>query len=296
MNEVGTSGGFGRGLDFLMKQRAKIIASGGDFVPKLFLRNDGDVAKFRFLTDIPDIFSHNFHEVSVQGRNKTFTKDVICKRKVAVNGETGELDFIDPVEVCEYCNRAEPLQMWWKGIVWVYTYGIFSLTKSNDKMTPARRGVGAQEIHGFAEQISELRLLILKGLVADMVGSAGGRYGTLCDRDYELERRGKGTGQFYELVGMDRNPPKEAVLEYISYDTTPIEGDEEGRVVVTMTATDKLPNLIETILKEFSLTPAGQTQQGGAPPSQQAQPAAQQPVGGEGPQAPAPRPDEVVSF
>lgn len=289
---MGAGGGYGRGMDFLMKQRARVASKGGDWVPKLYLRNDGDVAKFRFLTDTAEVFSHNFHEVEVQGRSRKFTKDVVCARKVAVNEETGDLDFVDPAEVCKYCNRQEPLRMWWKGIAWVYTFGIFSLTKGDDKMVPARRGTGANELHGYLDTINEPRLLILKGLIADMVGSAAQRYGTLCDRNYELERKGKGGGQYYELVGLDRSKPSDAVLEFITYSDEPIEGDEEGRVTVTQASTDKLPDLFDTVMKEFSLDSSTTTPASPTP----TQPQEGQPAGDEGPRAPGPRDDDVVNF
>ncbi len=291
-----SEGGLTRGLDFLMSQRAKISAS-RDYVPKLFLRTNGDIAKFRFMTDIADVISHNFHEVSVQGRSRTFTKDVICGRKVALNKDTQELDFTGGVDECVYCNRQEPLQMWWKGVAWVYTYGIFSVAKTNDRQQPARR----LEAHGFAEVINEPRLLILKGLIADMVGSAGGRYGTLCDRNYELERKGKEAAQYYELVGLDRSPPPENVLQYITYEEKPIEGNEDGLVTVKLAATDQLPDLLETVLKEFSLgtgTPEVVAPvQSVAPAPAVAPPVAGPPVAvGTPPQAPAPAPDTIVEF
>lgn len=286
------AGGYGRGLEFLMKQRAKLGSGGRDWVPKLYLKTDGDIAKFRFLTEARNIFAHNFHEIPVQGRGRTFTKDVLCTRKVAANSETGEMEFVDQEDSCPYCKQeGDASLMWWKGIAWVYVYGIFSRTKTNERQQPARRGAGEGEIHGFAEAINEPRLLILKGAIANMVESANQRYGTISDRNYEWERKGKAAAQFYELVGLDRTNPPAEVLEFITYQAEAIEGDQEGRVKVTITSTDKLADLIETVTREFALekppTVAAAPQEGAV---------AQQPVGGEGPHAEKPKDNEVVQF
>lgn len=227
-------GGYGRGLEFLMKQRARVAQVSGSFVRKLYLTMDGSIARYRHLTDAQDVFAHNFHEIQVQGRRRSFTKDVVCLRRVAVDDE-GEPTPIDPVETCQYCNQKEPLDMWWKGIGWVYVYRFFTPgpVRPSDNAKPARRG----EVAGFVEEVSEPRLHVLKGLIAEQVFTMAGTYGTLVDRDYELHRNGKSGSQFYSLVPLDKEPPSDAVKATLA----------------------TLPDLIETVFKEFSVQPAGGT-------------------------------------
>lgn len=217
--------GYGRGLDFLMKQRARVQSS-GDFVRKLFLTQDGSIAQYRHLTDASDIFAHNFHEVEVQGRRKSYVKDVVCLRKVAPDDD-GDPVPVGPVDACAYCNRAEPLAAWWKGIGWVYVYRFFTPNKTSDRAKPAKRG----EVHGFVEEANETRLVILKGIIAEQIYTMAGTYGTLTDRDYELHRNGQSGSQFYSVVSLDKGPPNDAVKVALA----------------------ELPDLTETVFKEFSI-------------------------------------------
>lgn len=256
--------GYGRGLDFLMRQRARFQAQGGDFVRKHYLTTDGMISRYRYLTDYPDVFAHNFHEVQVQGKRKAFTKDVLCTRAIGPVGEEGDYAPVDPPDRCELCNRSEPLPMWWKGICWVYVYKVFSPTKVSDRYQPAKRG----PMVGFAETISETRLMILKGIVAEKTYTAAGTYGTLVDRDYELHRLGMSGASFYDIIGLDRGEPPEEVLK----------------------ALESLPDLSETVMKEFSL----RSEQPAAAPAETAGEAP--PDFDAGPRAPAPKQDEIVEF
>lgn len=214
--------GYGRGLEFLMQQRAK-TGGAGDGVRKMYLTADGAIARFRYLTDAPDIFAHNFHEVEVQGARRTFTKDVLCLRKVGAEGEP-----TDPPEACEFCSRETPLAAWWKGISWVWVYRMWAPTKLSDRYTKrAKHG----EVLGYIEEVAEARLLILKRSISELTNTMFSTYGTLTDRDYNLVRNGRSGSQFYSLVPLDKS-------------TAPAE---------VQAALKGLPDLTETVLTEFVL-------------------------------------------
>jgi hypothetical protein len=125
--------GYGRGIDFLNKQRER-YASQQSGIRKLWLTHDGDIARFRFLTEGDQFFSHVFHEVQkVSTRGKGYTKDVLCKRRLDADGE-----YTDSVEACELCTQG--VAGWWKAIAWVYVQWIAHRSQDDDKWVKRQSG------------------------------------------------------------------------------------------------------------------------------------------------------------
>lgn len=198
--------GFGRGMDFLMRQRAAMPS--GVTVRKFWLTQSGDVAKIRFLTDGGDVFAHQFHEVSMTSRRgKGYTKDVLCTRRL-----DDEANYIDPVENCEQCKAGN--MAWSKGIAWVFVEWIAHRAQLDKDWQVRTRG----EVTFYMEKVEEARFYVLKGRVRDQVADRFFQKGTLTDRDFEVTRYGKtGEGPInYEFEPMDKAEPSEACQKAIA--------------------------------------------------------------------------------
>jgi hypothetical protein len=195
-----------RGLNYLMGMRDRFAYQGGR-IRKLWLTGDGDVAKFRVLTEGNAMFSHVFHEVKVQSTRKDFTKDVLCTRRL-----DDDWNFIDPVESCPHC--AAGLYVKPKAVLWVYVEAIAHNSPAQDgSWALGKRGL----LNVYIEQVNELRLWLLRDRMIDTVVKRYGESGSLVDRDWELERQGvTGKGPVtYTLIGKDAAPPSAACQKAI---------------------------------------------------------------------------------
>jgi hypothetical protein len=205
-----------RGLKFLQGMRDRFGYQGGK-LRKLWLTGDGDIAKFRVLTEGDAMFSHVFHEVKVASTRKDFTKDVLCTRRL-----DDELNFIDPPEVCPQCaaglrpdasdDTRKSAYVKPKAVLWVYVYAIAHRHPAPDGSW-VRGTRGLMEV--YIENVSELRLWLLRNRMIDAVVNRYYENGSLLDRDWELERMGV-TGQGpvqYTFVGKDQGAPSAECLE-----------------------------------------------------------------------------------
>ena len=191
--------GYGRGLAYLGKEREK-HAFRGSGIRKLWLTQDGDIAKFRILTDGNETFTHLFHEVAMSSqRGKDYTKDVLCTRRL-----NEEAEFIDDADACKYCAAGLPGKP--KGVLLVYLYAVaHKYPDAEGKWTRAMRG----EVPIFIEKINEVRIWLIRNRMVDMVADKFGELGTLLDRNWDLKRFGKtGEGPVqYIFEGKDPGPP-----------------------------------------------------------------------------------------
>lgn len=208
-----------RGLGFLKNRQSTRRFDDG---PKdFYLKLNGAVGKFRFLTDEADIYSGLFHETTQLSRNnKSYPLDVLCNRelKEVDDPEGGRLDFIDPPEKCAYCRLSEDRDKernpWWKGLAWVYVYHIWYPEKprvgGDDLVSAMHNGV-----KGWGERVNEPRLWMLKKSLTDLVAVYAGRNGTLTDRTFEWVRTGV-SGRFYELLPDDPSEPGEEIKKALA--------------------------------------------------------------------------------
>ena len=195
--------GYGRGLDYLAKERDR-HAFKGSGIKKLWLTRDGDIAKFRILTDGNDIFTHLFHEVAMSSqRGKNFTKDVLCTRQL-----DDEAEFVDGVEACQYCSAGSFPKP--KGVLLVYVEVIAHRYLPKDQEGKWAKVTRGSQVF-YVEKVGELRLWLIRNRIVDMVADKFGELGTLVDRPWELKRMGEtGEGPVqYILEGKEQGPPSE---------------------------------------------------------------------------------------
>jgi hypothetical protein len=187
----------------------------GSGIRKLWLTNDGDIAKFRVLTDGNDIFTHLFHELKLESsRGREFTKDVLCTRRL-----DAEAEFLDPESACRHCSAGVPAKP--KGVLQVYVEAVaHRKPDAEGKWTPFKRG----EQTLYAEQVSEVRIWLVRNKMFDMVVDKFSELGTLLDRNWELTRYGV-TGQGpiqYVLEGKTPAPPSAECAKAIA-ELTPLD-------------------------------------------------------------------------
>jgi len=209
----GLRSGFGN----LRQQQARQDALfKGQWIPYLRLKDDGDIAKFRIVSEYEEdkaaergmhstLISGNFHRVEKRGGSgKVIFQNVLCALDEGADGElTGE---------CQHCEEEirRPVQF----MVWVWVYGIYHRTQSSNPKVQWRRGkLGAQKV--YLETVDKFMVWQDGYFMTQALEDRISRYGSLTDRDYRVTRHGvRGTTKVIrELEALDPSEMDPEILE-----------------------------------------------------------------------------------
>lgn len=222
--------GFGAVKDSLDRQKAKSSSGGGGWLNYLTWR-DGDRHIVRFLTD--DVITCGFYE---------FVDCNDGKKHDFIAGNTLDPNMPDYVAQHHPMTRergangplvpATPRER---------TVGMVVLREEQPDKSIVDVVV-EKEVGGTSYVALEYRIIRqgLKNFWSTLVGYHS-RYGTICDRDYEITRRGDRLDTTYNIIPLDpveelRSP--EAVAERYGYGKTVEEGSEDRFLVAPMTLKD----------------------------------------------------------
>ena len=145
----------------------------GSGLRHLWLKDDGETARIRFLTDGDEIYWDWFHRIEERGQ---YRGERICVRSA--------LD-----EPCNYCD--EEVKSIFQWIAWVYVEYV-------DYASPGqgRKPVTIGRTKMYREHMNEARLLRLAGAHANSVKMRFEKLGTLLDHEFDWTRSGpKGTNR-----------------------------------------------------------------------------------------------------
>lgn len=188
----------------------------GDFIPYLRLGDDGDIARFRVISEhetercaetgtLSYLISAMFHrhEARSTGGKKYFTTTLCALEEDEDGMVSGQ---------CQLCD--EEVSRTLQFLVWTYAYSMFHRQQGGDVKSPWKR-VKVGEMTMYEEVLNKFMVWqdgffsyqSLEGRIA--------RYGNMTDRDYERTRRGaRGSQQVkYELDALDPSPIDPQILE-----------------------------------------------------------------------------------
>lgn len=170
-----------KGMEAAKKAASK--ASTSNFIQNLTLREDGDSARIRFLTSADEIVSGLFHRNKVpQG----YIENVLCTEN----------------EECGYCVEGDKPSF--KFIAWVWVHEVLHAKQTNTEWKTTKRGTRTY----FREKVDSPQILRQGFYLYRDFETWYSRYGSLTDRDYEIERQGAAgsTKTRYKPIPLDPEP------------------------------------------------------------------------------------------
>ena len=191
---------------------ANFSRKNSDFIPYLRLKDDGEIAIMRIVSEHePEVAErmgvHSslvhaaFHNVLVYSmKGNPYRTDRVCTLE---ENEDGEL-----VGECSSCdgdiNRQE------KFLLWVYVKQIFHKTQNPNPKEPYTAVQG-----GYSETVEDYRLWMDGFYMTQTLNLRINSYGVLTDRDYQLTRSGiKGSQKVTkDLSALKESPMGEKILE-----------------------------------------------------------------------------------
>ncbi len=164
----------------------------GDFIPFLRLRDDGDMARIRIVSEHSEeaqatagvhsvLLNGEFHRYSKLSKSgKSFFTTSLCE--LEQDPETSELSG-----ECPYCDR--DITRSTQFMVWVYVRGILHKVQNSNPEKPwkvVKMGVGTM----YAEEIGKFMVWQDGFFMSQKIEGRISRYDTLTDRDYTITRHG----------------------------------------------------------------------------------------------------------
>lgn len=156
----------------------------------LFLSNDGEKAKFRFLTDAEHLVHGIFHQFMV---GKTLCTPIPCVDWMRQDG------LYDGAEECKWCKLGanddsyKSRQKFW---AYAYVYNILHpfqnprLEKNSDATMwePVKGVAGGKAM--FRQDVGAIRIVMYGPAVLRSLEDLNAEFGSIVDRDYTLVRNG----------------------------------------------------------------------------------------------------------
>lgn len=184
------------GIEEIEKRNKQVQeALAASAIPELVLREDGEVAIFRILTDRPaDFDAHETYDPTVGGRPEF----PLCRRP----------------DQCEYCDKQ--IRRTRMFAFWIWLRQVLHPNPSSDQNWPARR-IGSRTY--FIEEINSVHLLKRKfgrgNILWNAFKDAYDLHGTWLDRDYSFRRAGapRDINTTYSLTGLDKEPLSKELVE-----------------------------------------------------------------------------------
>jgi hypothetical protein len=169
------------------KKKAALEKSGLGQIPELFgkLRNDGDMAIMRILTDNYAMATmHNFYDEGM-------------KRKIVA--------YCPGKPDCEMCEDTENRAVDWFAF-WVWVYAIYHSEKDNDKEWAKVKRNGITYYKETVDGVMLARRGIGKGGgLWESFDSIYKAHGTWTDRDIQLVRSGEGLDTVFTPTALDKS-------------------------------------------------------------------------------------------
>lgn len=212
----------GKGLEHVATVQAEREAAreAGKY-KKLFLTDNGDSARFRFITDAPDLVSGYFHNYPIQQKSgRVFRPNVLC-------AEEGGYPCNCPLPNPDF-NKARSYQ----GAVWVYVYDLTTFAVQEGENVSTVKKLGQTKL-SYVRTINEVRLLMLKTAQMNLLTQlAASSNGTILNREIQLTRNGaKGEKTTdYSFLTLDKNDSP-IVLEDTPPDLLQFLVDESERAL-----------------------------------------------------------------
>lgn len=184
-----------RGVEQVSKDynERKTGGGGGDFIPYLSLRDDGDTALIRFVTEYEAeaaqnvgtphvIVNGDFHNVEMKSKNnKTFYKDILCDMEY-------DFDTDQFVGDCQYCaddNRRKS-----RFLTWAYVKCYYHNYQNPDATNPWPQVKLGSRRTVFKEAVEKFMVFSDGFYMWQKLEGKIDMYGTLTDRDYLVIRHG----------------------------------------------------------------------------------------------------------
>ncbi len=201
-----------RGTQGFRKTAQERRSSSSNF---LFLSQDGEKAKLRFLTDMDDFVSGVFHR---QMMGKKLSDPTPCVEWMIREG----FHAGDPTDTCKLCDAKVPS----RNQFWAYAYVYYVLHPFQNprleqdpdatKWVPMKVAAGAKPL--FKQDVGKLRIVLYGEQVFDSLLALFEEYTTLLDRDYTLVRNGaKGdSNTSYTFIAASEAPVAPEIKELLS--------------------------------------------------------------------------------
>lgn len=174
-----------KGLDsFFRKDDTKKQEQGQKYQRNLYLKNDGDMARIRFLTESEDIEPVFVHQIEYSSNGRKMYSERSCTGRN--NG-------------CKYC--ADGLKVTNKWNAWVYVYETYS-------MVPSKGSEAMQSPDGkttaYITKVNQVMLLRngrgKDDYIITKLKNLRQKYGTLLDRDYDYSMNKTANGRSYDFL------------------------------------------------------------------------------------------------
>jgi len=179
-----------KGLDSLFKKGEGSTRQGErtqSYQRNLYLKNDGDMARIRFLTEAEDMETVHSHAIKYTSGGKTMYSERYC---------------VGPNNGCKYC--ADGLKYTSKWNAWVYVYETYS-------MVPSKGSEAMQSADGkttaYVTKVNQV-MLLRQGRGKDdyiitKLKNLRQKYGTLLDRDYDYTMSKGKDSRSYDFMPND---------------------------------------------------------------------------------------------
>ena len=186
----------------------------GDYIRFCTLRDDGEYAKIRFLSDVDEMFFEWMHpqESIVKGKRR-FRGFKVCPSS-AFN------------QACDECDEDAQSSLRFTGWVWEYSH---MYVEDGDNRIPVKEGKRTL----YREDTNAPRLFAYSNFHKASLEMRANKYGTLLDRDYEWIRSGEaGTNrpQYMLEPSDDGKAPMPKELAAIAAELPDLEDVVFGRV------------------------------------------------------------------
>ena len=202
-----------------MKQRQEAQnerMSGGDFIPYMRLKDDGDMVRFRIVS------SHDSELIKETGVDSHLVSAVFHRHRAQAS--SGKMYFTATMCAkeededdnlwgdCQLCDEEIPRSL--QFMVWVWVYGIYHRYQNEDAKNPWERGrLGHMTV--YYEPVERFEVWQDGFYSSQALETRIERFGTITDRDYERTRRGAKGNQktTYELEYLDPSPIEDSIVE-----------------------------------------------------------------------------------
>ena len=202
---------------------AQVSQSGGDFIPTLILRDNGEYAILRFISSADEVIQANFHtieEMSSDGRKRF--RDILCT-------------YFDKGS-CEHCAKGVRFSVYI--FLWSYVRDIIHKEQNpRIETNPSAHKWQQVKISGqifYKEEVNKPMIFRIKpgrgGNLKNQLIDYAETYGTLNDRDYKFTRSGirKDPTTSYSLT--PKNPEEEPLVEKLREDLPALADFVTGKI------------------------------------------------------------------